>query len=258
MYDLSKDAVKVHINSSSFYSCILDFILFLCYNYDINIYKGSDYLKHILAFGDSNTYGLVPGETSERFDYETRWTGLLDKAMRHIGYRVIDEGLCGRTTMFDDPDRDYRNGAKLLPYLLESHFPIDYVIIMLGTNDCKSCFDKSPEQIGIGMGKLISLVKAIDNTTKIILVSPIHLGERIFESDFDKDFNQKSLEVSKSLKQVYKNIAEKEKCLFLSASDIAKPSPMDMEHLDPNGHKALFKSLYDIILKQTKNAVHSA
>lgn len=94
-------------------------------------------MKEILCFGDSNTYGLIPG-TKERYGRDTRWTGLLEQHLYEKGYRIIEEGLCGRTTVFEDELREGRKGAALLPTLLESHAPIDRVVLMLGTNDCKT------------------------------------------------------------------------------------------------------------------------
>lgn len=58
-------------------------------------------MKQILCFGDSNTYGLIPG-TKARYDWNIRWSGILGERMRPYGYRVVEEGLCGRTTVFDD------------------------------------------------------------------------------------------------------------------------------------------------------------
>ena len=71
-------------------------------------------MKEILCFGDSNTYGLIPG-TTRRYDREARWTGILAEKLYDKGYRIIEEGLCGRTSVFDDATRDGRNGAKVLP-----------------------------------------------------------------------------------------------------------------------------------------------
>lgn len=56
-------------------------------------------MKTVLCFGDSNTYGLNPKDNS-RFDYNTRWTGILDRRLRAKDCRVVEEGLCGRTTVF--------------------------------------------------------------------------------------------------------------------------------------------------------------
>lgn len=118
-------------------------------------------MKQILCFGDSNTWGLIP-KTNQRYPWGVRWTSILDNELnRHFNneYRVIEEGLCGRTTVFDDPLRDGRNSFKLLPTILESHNPVTDVIIMLGTNDCKTVYNASAEVIGQGVERLINQVK---------------------------------------------------------------------------------------------------
>ena len=108
-------------------------------------------MKQILCFGDSNTYGLIPGTTNQRYGWGTRWTSILDDKVRTKGYRVIEEGLCGRTTVFDDPFRTERRGTEMLPAILESHRPVDTIVLMLGTNDCKSVYSATPEVIGQGI-----------------------------------------------------------------------------------------------------------
>ena len=65
-------------------------------------------MKRILAFGDSNTWGYDPA-TGQRFDNNIRWTGLLQKALGEQAL-ILEEGLCGRTTVFEDTDRVGRNG----------------------------------------------------------------------------------------------------------------------------------------------------
>ena len=76
-------------------------------------------MKEILCFGDSNTYGLIPKHSTRRYDRETRWTGILAEKLYDKGYRIIEEGLCGKNqSVFDDATRDGRNGAKVLPMLL--------------------------------------------------------------------------------------------------------------------------------------------
>ena len=94
-------------------------------------------MKQILCFGDSNTYGYIP-ENGKRYAYADRWTGILSERLKDEDCRVIEEGLCGRTTVFEDELRIGRRGADLLPVLLESHSPLHRVILMLGTNDCKT------------------------------------------------------------------------------------------------------------------------
>ena len=96
-------------------------------------------MKQILCFGDSNTWGY-DGESRERLPWGVRWTSLLQEKLNKEEYRVIEEGLCGRTTVFEDPLRDGRKGTALLPTLLETHAQVDVITLMLGTNDCKTVF----------------------------------------------------------------------------------------------------------------------
>ncbi len=199
-------------------------------------------MKQILCFGDSNTYGLIPG-TENRYNWEIRWTGRLDAAVRGKGYRVIEEGLCGRTTVFEDPLREGRRGTALLGTVLESHKPLELVILMLGTNDCKTVYDASPGVIGKGIERLILQIQEYQPQAKVLLMSPIALGEKVWKKEYDPEFGQKSVETSKALPEVYEDIAKKYKIEFLQASAYAVPSKVDQEHLDEEGHKKLAKAI---------------
>ena len=128
-------------------------------------------MREILCFGDSNTYGLIPG-TKERYKENIRWTGILQQKLKEQDCRIVEEGLCGRTTVFEDELRKNRKGSDLLPVLLESHAPIDQVVLMLGTNDCKSYYHASAEVIGLGVEKLIGQIRQAGEHIKILLVSP--------------------------------------------------------------------------------------
>lgn len=206
-------------------------------------------MKEILCFGDSNTYGLIPG-TMERYPLDVRWTGLLTEELAKEGYHIVEEGLCGRTTIFEDATRPYRKGSDLLPALLESHGHLDGVVLMLGTNDCKTYYGASPEKIGEGIRLLLDQIRAFSKDTKIILISPILLGERVWEEGFDTEFSKESVGVSKQLKKVYKDIAKEYGSTFLAASDIANPSERDQEHLDHKGHRALADAIKKILLEK--------
>lgn len=194
--------------------------------------------REILCFGDSNTYGLIPG-TKNRYDRSIRWTGLLQDALYKKGYCIAEEGLCGRTTVFEDELRYGRKGSDTLPVLLESHSPVERVILMLGTNDCKTYYNASAEVIGRGVERLIRQIKSISPDTKVLLISPIWLGEQVWEPEFDPEFDQRSVETSHQLKAVYERIAKKYGLDFLAASDFAVPSEEDREHLDPANHRKL-------------------
>mgnify|MGYP002233579812 CR=1 FL=1 len=137
------------------------------------------FMKQILCFGDSNTYGYKP-DKSGRFPWGVRWTSILaEKFGRDVN--VIEEGLCGRTTIFDDVFRVGRKGSESFPAILESHTPLDLIIIMLGTNDCKTYNHASADRIGKGIEKLIQQIRKADPAIDILLVSPIELGEDVWK-----------------------------------------------------------------------------
>ena len=184
-------------------------------------------MKQILCFGDSNTYGLIPGTTNQRYGWGTRWTSILDDKVRTKGYRVIEEGLCGRTTVFDDPFRTERRGTEMLPAILESHRPVDTIVLMLGTNDCKSVYSATPEVIGQGIEQLLDQINTVN------------------PDDFDPEFDKNSIEVSWNLPRVYEKIARRRNISYLPASEFARPGEADQEHLDELGHSRLADAIYE-------------
>lgn len=204
-------------------------------------------MKDLLCFGDSNTFGYDP-ESKLRYDFNDRWTGILSQKLQPLGIRVDEEGLCGRTTDFEDSCRAGRKGSDTLPLLLESHTP-ELVIIMLGTNDCKSCYHNTSAAIAEGAGKLIGQVRAYNSDIKILLISPIHLADGVGESGYDEEFDESSVSLSRELKAAYHAVAQETGCEFLSASDYADASAADREHLDRSGHKALAAAIYDKLIK---------
>ena len=151
---------------------------------------------NILCFGDSNTYGYKQDGTG-RFDTDTRWTSLLQKKLG-ADHRVIEEGLCGRTTVFQDDLREGRRGLDLIGVTLEMHNPIDLFIVMLGTNDCKTRYNASAGTIAKGLAQVIQKArKNVSQPFNLLVISPIHLGEGVGDPGFDPEFDEKSVEVSK-------------------------------------------------------------
>lgn len=197
----------------------------------------------ILCFGDSNTYGYIP-DGSGRFDEEIRWTGRLQKRLG-TEYRVIEEGLCGRTTVFQDELREGRRGLDLIGTLIESHNPIDMLVVMLGTNDCKTRYNASAGTIAKGVEEVI--VRAREKAAgemKVLLVSPIHFGEGVGDDGFDTEFDKRSEQVAKQLAGEYEKIAKRHGFSFLDAARVAEPSVTDREHLDEQGHERLAEAVY--------------
>ena len=201
-------------------------------------------MKEILCFGDSNTYGLIPG-TTRRYDRETRWTGILAEKLYDKGYRIIEEGLCGRTSVFDDATRDGRNGAKVLPILLETHAPLDQVVLMLGTNDCKTRYNASAGTIAKGLEQVITKAqKSSPHPFRLLVIPPILLAPGVGDPGFDPEFNKGSELVSQNLATEYKKIAARYHADFLDAASVANASETDRQHLDALGHRLLAEAIY--------------
>ena len=114
-------------------------------------------MKTILCFGDSNTWGQH-APLGDRFDEQTRWGSRL-RTLLGEDYRVIEEGQRGRTTVWDDPIENRLAGLTYLWPCLDSHAPIDLVVIMLGTNDCKPYFGARAQSIANGAGRLVDMVQ---------------------------------------------------------------------------------------------------
>lgn len=202
---------------------------------------------NILCFGDSNTFGSNP--EGGRHPRDIRWPGRLQKLLGE-NYYVIEEGMGGRTTVWDDPLEPNRCGIMALPIALQSHRPLDLVILSLGTNDCKAFFHASPKVIAKGMERLCKEVQSFDYGSdcpapKILIVSPIHIGEDMESCPF-VSFDKTAPEKSRQLAACYQEIARINGCLFFDASTVSVPG-CDQLHMDKNSHLALADSLSALI-----------
>jgi lysophospholipase L1-like esterase len=117
-----------------------------------------DRMSVVLCFGDSNTHGTPPMQTAAeyaRFGADIRWPSRMARA---LGWELVDEGLPGRTAHFDDPVMGaHMDGCEGLKIALASHGPIDWLVIMLGTNDVKARFGASAEQVTGGIAALLDI-----------------------------------------------------------------------------------------------------
>ena len=91
-------------------------------------------MKRLLCYGDSITWGCNP-ETGKRFDAQTRYPRVLGTLLG-TAYDVIEEGCGGRTTVYDTDVDHYVNGRAYLYPCLESHQPLDLIVLMLGSEMC--------------------------------------------------------------------------------------------------------------------------
>jgi lysophospholipase L1-like esterase len=199
-------------------------------------------MKTILCFGDSNTYGYDP-LTRQRLDRDTRWPGALRNTLGQ-GYDVIEEGLGGRTTVWDDPLEGSKNGRTYLIPCLASHAPLDLVIIMLGTNDLKKRFSLSAYDIAEGVRLLVSVALTSgagphSRAPQVLLVAP---PPTTTLSDFAEMF-EGAEEKSRKFAAYYARVARESGCYFLDAGSVIVSSPLDGIHFEAAQHVELGKAV---------------
>lgn len=204
--------------------------------------------KTIVCFGDSNTHGY-DAVTGGRFDENTRWTCLLAKFLG-AGYRVIEEGLNGRTTVFDDPITEGLCSLPIIGPCLMSHEPIDLLVIMLGTNDTKDRFGCTPELIRDGLYRLIMKAKTVPafrGEPNILILAPVPISRDYLQSPCAPVMGYACAEKSQKLPDLYAECAELTGCHFLRADDFAGVNDIDYMHLGKQDHFTLAKALAERI-----------
>ena len=206
-------------------------------------------MKNILCFGDSNTWGYSPVDGT-RYPLDIRWTGVLQKSLG-ADYHIIEEGLNGRTTFINEDERPLRSGSDVLQIILESHRPLDFVIIMLGTNDLKVEFNLSVEEIAQGAKTLCEMVLnseyLADNIPQILLVSPTQIGSTVIPDQ--EEFFKKARGQSLQFAEHYEKVAAEIGIHFLDAANIVKVSEVDGVHWDADQHVKFGKCVAQILLQ---------
>jgi lysophospholipase L1-like esterase len=191
--------------------------------------------RTVMLFGDSNTHGTPPMAdfgSSGRFGHEARWTTHFRNALPD--WEVIVEGQPGRTTLHDDPiEGPHRNGLTVLPALLDSHQPLDVVLIMLGTNDLKARFSVTPVDVAVSLERLVTCIRQSDAgpdgaAPMVMIVCPppiLEVGDLggIFAGGATKSHGL-AAEVSR--------MAERIKVPFVDAAPLIAVSPVDGIHYD--------------------------
>lgn len=212
--------------------------------------------KRILCYGDSNTWGfnaMSEKVYGQRFAEDVRWTGRLQSILGEE-WTIIEEGLCGRTTVFDDPLREGLNGLKYLIPCLQTHKPLDYMILMLGSNDCKARFCALPKNIADGLQRLVITAKQADvwrTEPKILIVAPPSIEEGSDIYPIGRDMGPCSKK-SEMLAEEYQIWAEEDECDFLDASAFARMNQYDYMHMDEESHAKLADKIAEILVDKFK------
>ncbi len=213
--------------------------------------------KHILCIGDSNTHGYCadPGDCADggiRFNEEERWTCLLQKGLGE-DFLVTEEGLSGRTTVFDDPLYEDLNVFRYFWGLLKSHEYLDLLIIMLGTNDCKERFHANPATIAWGMERLCRKAMQTDCWApgckpNILIVAPPPVLPGVETSRVSDEVGAGCVEKSEKLADYYRQKADLLGLCFLDAAG-CEFNGIDFMHLTRRGHRQLADRFLEIIPK---------
>jgi len=188
-------------------------------------------MKRILCYGDSNTWGYDP-VSQGRFDRDTRWPGALRSALGE-GYEIIEEGLGGLTTVWDDPIEGYKNGQTYLIPCLASHAPLDLVIILLGTNDLKRRFNLSAFDVAEGARVLVGVVQrsgagSNGQSPQVLLLAPPPTTTLTFFAEMFEGAADKSARFAGH----YQRVATEMGCEFLDTGALIVSSPLDGIHLE--------------------------
>lgn len=208
-------------------------------------------IRTIMCFGDSNTHGTCAMhhmQDKRRFAIPQRWPGVMAAELGE-GWRIVEEGHPGRTTVHDDAiEGEHKNGLRILPALLETHRPIDLVIIMLGTNDFKARFNVSAADVALAVQRLLVTIERAEcgpdkMAPQVLLLSPPPLSEIGFLSDMYAGGAVKSQALAGHLGQ----LAEDRQIAFLDAGLVAAIDPLDGIHLGMEAHEKLGKAVAEAV-----------
>ena len=214
--------------------------------------------KHIVCLGDSNTHGYCadPADCADgalaRFNEDERWTKRLQKALGE-DYLVVEEGLSGRTTVFQDPLYEGLDALHYLYPCLKSHEPVSLLVIMLGTNDTKERIGANAYAIGLGMRRLIQKAQTVDcwgpnGKPNILVMAPPIIGEGLKTSPVADEMGVGAVEKSRLVPAEFRRVAAECGVHFLDVGEVGcEFNQIDFMHLTNKGHARLAETLAELI-----------
>jgi lysophospholipase L1-like esterase len=209
--------------------------------------------KTVLCFGDSLTWGFDPrgGAGFVRYGFTERWTRRL-QAELGSSYYVIEDGLNGRTTVFDDPVIGEMSGLAQLPTALKTHMPLDLAVILLGSNDAKPRFGVNGDEIARCLGRLLDVVSKSNcgpggNAPQTLVLVPPAMGEvrgTWLEPLFDPVHSRVALQ---RLRETYPPVAAAFGAHCFDLNPVVGPGTTDGMHFDPDTLQPLAIALAETI-----------
>ncbi|MBC7564844.1 hypothetical protein H7100_01265 [Candidatus Saccharibacteria bacterium] len=203
--------------------------------------------ERIMVFGDSLSWGYEPGSKHQRFASDVRWPGKLQQLLGS-DYEIIEENLNSRGIDNGDP-RSGKEGRRALDYIeacLDSHDPLDRVIVLLGTNELKHEMGMTADAVGESMERLLNIILTRPSqfrgtTPKATLISPPIIDEY---TEYCQTGNKYlgATEKSKRLIEVYENLAKKLEIKYVALNSIGVG--VDGIHIDADEHTKVAKLVY--------------
>ena len=201
-------------------------------------------MKNILCFGDSNTFGFIPG-SGERYKKDERWSGIISNLL-DSDYAVTEAGCNNRTAFCINPAGDLFTGTKaIIPYL-KNHDDWDLIILAVGANDLQFAYNVSYDEIYNGISSLVKLIQS-SSSAKILLVCPSKIRKNVLNSFFSQMFDETSIEKSLHLPEIYEKISKEQNVCCLDLNNIAEVSDTDGLHYTKDAHRLIANAVAKII-----------
>lgn len=199
-------------------------------------------MKKVLCFGDSNTYGYNP-ETGGRFSEKERWCGIL-KILAKNSFDIIEAG-CNNRTAFSLNDSIDCCGFKSIKKYLKNNLYM--IILQIGINDLQTGYNNSIADFKEKFENFIEEIRKNCTDTEIMLIVPSVIKDNILNSNFSFAFDSSSIEKSKFLPGIYKDISRKYNYELVDLNKIAEVSEIDGLHYTKTGHKKIAEHIYKIL-----------
>lgn len=207
-------------------------------------------MQQILVYSDSLSWGIIPN-TRQRLPFDQRWPGVMEIMLNQNGthFRVLEDCLNGRRTVFEDPYKPGRNGLHGLAQRIEIHSPLALVILMLGTNDFQSMH---PHHVWHAAQGIATLVQAIRNAPvepgmlvpPILVIAPPAVTHP--RGPIAAKFAGAEVKC-KGLAEAYETISQSLDCAFFDAGSVTNTSETDGVHLDVAQHLILGKAIAGLV-----------
>lgn len=210
-------------------------------------------MNKILIFGDSNTWGYVP-PNGTRYPRDVRWPGVAASLLGE-SYEIVEDAVSGRTTIYEDPMVPKRCGIDNLGYSLCAHYPLDLVVLFIGTNDLKFT---DAEGFRKGLTRLIDTILHAqelfhlehpifrEEKKRLLVVGPPRINPEIPRVRPNHPLSR-AAEPSKALSGIARQTAEQFGAAFVDAAGLVFPDTTDCMHLKPEDHRILGTALAQAI-----------